>query len=266
VPAVDVGAICGDGALRTLADCGEIYVITGFAEGTEYAADLRRAARARRLDDGDRERAAELARYLVGLHRMDVEPRPERYTRSVRDLVGDGEGIYGIVDGYPDQVPAAPPERLRAIEEQCATWRWRLRGRERRLARIHGDFHPFNLLHGPDGRLALLDASRGSTGDPADDVTCLAVNFVFFALDHPGSWPALGELSRAFWRTYLEESGDRELLEVAPPYWAWRSLVLANPLWYPALAPESRDTLLSLAEEALAAGRLDPERAERVLR
>ena len=49
----------------------------------------------------------------------------------------------------------------------------------------------------------------------------------------------------------------RQVLEVAPPFLAWRLLVLANPQWYPGLSTEQRGRLLTLAETALDSGRLD---------
>jgi aminoglycoside phosphotransferase (APT) family kinase protein len=143
-------------------------------------------------------------------------------------------------------------------------WRWRLRRYTHRLARIHGDFHPFNLLFDGD-RLGLLDASRGCAGDPADDVTALAVNFPFFALAHPGSWArGFAPLWRRFWQRYLAGSSD-ELLEVAAPFFAWRAAVVCCPRFYPDLAPAARSTLLELAERALAAPRFVPEWADQVL-
>jgi aminoglycoside phosphotransferase family enzyme len=145
-------------------------------------------------------------------------------------------------------------------------WRWRLRARRGRARRIHGDFHPFNILVDGDADLALLDASRGCAGDPADDVVCLAVNFVFFAVGHEAAWTgALGPLWHRFWRRYLEGSGDRELLEIAPVYLAWRCLVLVNPLWYPAVAAAHRRQILALAERALGAGRLELPWADEVM-
>ena len=115
--------------------------------------------------------------------------------------------------------------------------------------------------------IALLDASRGSEGDAADDVTCLAVNFPFFALGADGAWQgALRGLWTRFWDEYLAGSGDRELLEVAPPFLAWRALVLANPRWYPAVDPGARDRLLSFVERALDRGRLDLDDVEALFR
>ena len=265
VRALDVGAIRNDGrGLISLAPAGEFYLLTSYGDGHVYAEDLRRIAHARRIEERDVHRAEKLARYLVALHAHKVEDEA-RYARSVRDVVGSGEGIFGIIDGYPRDVPAAPAARLEAIEQQAVRWRWRLRGKERRLSRAHGDFHPFNVLFDSASELALLDAARGSLGDPADDVTCMAINYVFFAVEQPEAWPgALRELWRRFWDVYLEESGDSELCDVAAPFLAWRGLVVANPVWYPALDAAARDRVLSLIERTLAAERFDPAFAEDV--
>jgi hypothetical protein len=263
VQAVDVGVIGVDGNLRSIADAGELYLLTEWVEGTLYADDLRRVAAEGATPD-DLLRAEVLADYLVTLH-GSAGGGPATYTRAVRDLVGSGEGIFGMVDGYPDDVPGAAPARLRRIEERCLHWRWRLRGRERRVARTHGDFHPFNILFGGDGRLAVLDASRGCSGDPADDLTALSINYVFFALDARGAWRrGLGALWHAFWRRYLDVGGDREALDVAAPWLAWRALVLANPRWYPGLSPAGREALLGWIERVLEARRLDLDSAAEV--
>jgi hypothetical protein len=265
VRAVDVGVIGADGRLRSIADAGELYLLTEWADGTLYADDLRRIAR-----DGataaDLDRAEALADYLVLLHARPG-PSPATYTRAVRDLLGSGEGIFGMVDGYPPDVPGASPARLRGIEERCLAWRWRLRGRERRVARTHGDFHPFNVLFRERATIAVLDASRGCWGDPADDLTAMAINYVFFSLDAPGAWRrGLRGLWHAFWSRYLSTGGDREALDVAAPWLAWRALVIANPRWYPALGAPGRDRLLTWIERVLDAPRLDPATADEVLR
>jgi aminoglycoside phosphotransferase family enzyme len=154
---------------------------------------------------------------------------------------------------------------LRAIEDRAVDWRWRLRGRSARLRRTHGDYHPFNVVVSAAGAVALLDASRGCLGDPADDVTCMAINFVFFAVEHPGTWSgAFRELWHRFWNVYLAESGDREVLEVCAPFLAWRGLVVANPLWYPNVEPDARERVFQLIERTLSAERFDPAFADEV--
>lgn len=260
VAAVDVGALGPGGVPVSLRGTGEPYLVTEWAEGRPYAEDLRRVA-AEGVGPLDLERCEALAAWLARLHAEPVDD-PAAWRRAVRDLVGHGEGVFGIVDGYPDGVPAAPPARLEAIERRCLAWRWRLRGRAGRLRRTHGDFHPFNVLFGEGTRFTLLDASRGGVGDPADDVAAMAVNYPFFALDRPGAWSGLGPLWRRFWARYLEASGDGGLLEVAAPFLAWRALVLACPRFYPGLSARGRDALLGLAERALDAPALDPAWAE----
>jgi hypothetical protein len=268
VRAVDVGALDDTGRPVSLRGAGEPYLVTEWIDGVCYAEDLRRVARDGALGPLDVPRAETLARWLVQLH-AERHDDPGRWRRAIRDLVGAGEGIFGIVDGYPADTPAASPERLQAIEERCLAWRWRLRGRPRRLARTHGDFHPFNILFRPGGdglRLALLDASRGGQGDPADDVTALAVNFVLFAAEHRAAWkPALAVLWRRFWEVYLAGTGDPGVLDAAPPFLAWRALVVSCPRFYPGLGAPARDLMLTLAERVLDNGRLDLDLPERLL-
>ena len=265
IAAIDLGVVLDDGALLSIRDATEHYLITSYAPGTIYADDLRRIAATRTACDTDLARLDALAHYLATLHAPLADRA--RYRRAIRDLVGSGEGIYGIVDGYPAGVPSAPPERLRAIEEQCAAWRWRLSDRGDRLTRTHGDFHPFNVVFGAGTEFTLLDASRGGGGDPADDLTAMAVNFLLFAIDDPAAWPqGLGVLWHQWWQRYLGLRDDPDLLDVAPPFFAWRALVVANPKFYPQLSPRGRDRILGFAEDLLHDHTLDPHWAEELFR
>jgi aminoglycoside phosphotransferase (APT) family kinase protein len=261
IRALDVGAIAPDG-LHSLRDAGEPYLVTTFAEGRLYADDLRALVREGRAAPRDLERCEALARWLAGLHRERLVD-PVAWRRAVRDLLGSGEGIFGVVDAYPANVPGAALPKLEAIERSCLRWRWRLRGRAERLRRTHGDFHPFNIVFSEGTRFTALDASRGAKGDPADDVTALAVNYVFFGLQAPHAWGrGFAPLWRRFWDTYLAASGDRGVLETAAPFLAWRALVLGCPRFYPDIPPAARAALLALAERALAAPSFDPATAE----
>jgi aminoglycoside phosphotransferase (APT) family kinase protein len=261
VRALDVGFEMPEG-LRSLRDAADPYLVTTFAEGRLYAEDLRRIAAEWSASVPDLERCDALARWLAALHAGRMAD-PVAWRRAVRDLLGHGEGIFGIVDAYGSDVPAAPPARLARIEQRCLEWRWKLRGHPERLRRTHGDFHPFNIVFSEGARFTLLDASRGCKGDPADDVTALAVNYVFFALQSPGAWRrGFAPLWRRFWERYLDASGADAVLESAPPFLAWRALVLGCPRFYSDLSPSARDALLSLAERALGAVTFDPRMAE----
>ncbi|HWO20987.1 MAG TPA: aminoglycoside phosphotransferase family protein [Kofleriaceae bacterium] len=257
VAPIDVGMIDGSGAPISLRDGVEPYLLTTFVRGTIYAEDLRRVARTGAATDQDVARVGALARYLARLHTPIDDPAG--YRRAIRDLIGHGEGIFGIIDGYPPDVPGAPAERLAAIERRCVEWRWRLRAREGRLVRTHGDFHPFNIVFGEGGQLTLLDASRGTQGDAADDLTALAINYLLFAIDAPAAWRrGLAPLWRELWRTYASERSDASLLACVPPFLAWRALVVCNPRFYPALSEGGRHALLGFIEAALDAAHFEP--------
>jgi aminoglycoside phosphotransferase (APT) family kinase protein len=260
VRALDVGFATPDG-LCSLRDAGEPWLLTSYVFGEPYATDLRRIARAGALEERDLQRLDELVRWLADLHSERVEDAVAS-RRALRDVLGSGEGIFGVVDAYPDDVAGAPLEALRELERLALDWRWKLRGGAERARRIHGDFHPFNIVFGEGTEFAAIDASRGCVGDPADDLTALAVNFVFFALESPSGWRGgLGRLWHRFWRGWIEATGDAAVLDVAPPYLAWRLLVVACPIFYPATPAPARAKLLAFARRALTRG-FHPEHAE----
>jgi hypothetical protein len=261
VRALDVGVIDADGGLRSLGVGGEPYLLSTYARGRVYAEDLRRIARDGRASKPDRRNVVALARYLAGLHRARFDA-PVVYMRALRDLVGGGEGVFGLVDSYPDGTPGAPPESLHAIEEACMRWRWRLRGKCHRLCRVHGDFHPWNIVLGEHDQPTLLDASRGCRGDAADDVAAMAVNFPLFALDAgPNGKQVLADLLMMFVATYLEASADDEVLTVIAPFLAWRCLVVVSPVFYPGVLARDRERVLAFATKVLASDRFEPSMA-----
>lgn len=260
VEVLDVGAYRGRDDSVSLAGSGEFYLLTAHADGTVYADDLRGIAQAGALSTTDLARARSLVAYLAELHREKPPREKPAYARFWRDTLGSGEGIFGIADGYPDDVPGAARARLERIEEACLRWRFRLRARSERLRRTHGDFHPFNVLFDERSSLAVLDASRGALGDPADDVTCMSINYAFFSLGHPGAWRGgFAPLWHDFWAGYLASTHDDGIFEVAAPLFAWRGLVLASPTWYPELAVADRERLLSFVERVLTLDRFVPE-------
>ena len=231
-------------------------MLAEFVDGREYADDLLRLRAGGELRALDLERAEALCDYLVGIHRARRD-EPGLYLRRVRELVGHGECVFGIVDSYP-----ALDDTLQEIERRCLEWRWKLRARTARLCQVHGDFHPWNILFRDGADFSVLDRSRGEWGDAADDVACLTLNYLFFSLQRSGRLQdAFETLWRGFWERYLQRSGDAALLDVVAPFFAFRALVMANPLWYPALAAPVRQKVLRFALNVLAEARFDPARA-----
>jgi Ser/Thr protein kinase RdoA (MazF antagonist) len=157
-----------------------------------------------------------------------------------------------------------PPAACEELERDLVTWRWRLRGRAHRLSRAHGDFHPWNLLFRTGTEFSILDRSRGEWGEPADDVAALAVNYLFFGMrklqasGERGVAEPFRGLFHRFVSAYVTSSGDTEVLETLPPFFAFRLLVLAHPRWYPTLADVTRAELLRLARCMAVSTRFDP--------
>lgn len=256
IRALDAGAFDEDGALVPFAT-GEPFLVTEYVEGELYAHDLKALEQAERPGPRDVERARILARYLSDLHGESASHVD--YERRMRDTLGDGEGIFGITDGYPGDLPVAPQSRLRSIEKMCIDWRWVLKQKTHRSRRTHGDFHPFNLLFRDPAELSVLDASRGGVGEPADDLTCLSINYLFFSLVAKGRFDgALRELWDVFWAEYLDSTLDDEILEVVAPFFTWRALVLACPAWYPSVDDRVRDRMLRFAEDLLSGAPFKP--------
>ena len=264
VRALDVGVLRPDGQLTSVGDAGEFFLLTDYVDGALYADDLQRLRDTGCLTDRDIRRAERLAYYLAELHAVKRD-EPALYRRAMRDLVGSGEGIFGLADSYPAGFALADANRLERIERACVRWRWQLNAHPERLARIHGDFHPFNVLFDDDMGFWLLDRSRGGWGEPADDVTCMAINYLFFSLQRSGALaPPFEQLWNVFWRTYLETTGDDALLERVAPFFAWRALVVASPTWYN-VADAVREALLHFIDAVLDAPRFDPARVDAYL-
>jgi hypothetical protein len=58
----------------------------------------------------------------------------------------------------------------------------------------------------------------------------------------------------------VEASHDHAVMESAAPFFAFRGLVIASPVWYPKLPIEVRRTIFRFIEHVLDEPRFDPSR------
>ncbi|OGW39219.1 MAG: aminoglycoside phosphotransferase [Nitrospirae bacterium GWC2_56_14] len=265
VRSIDSGAFLGSGRIVSTGKAEEFFLLTEFAEGTGYFKDLERIRDSGKAAALDLDRALALADYLAEVHaeRLDA---PSLYTRRIRDLMGHGECIMGMIDNYPGEFEFITQQLLKRIEVACNEWRWRIKDRTHRLRRVHGDFHPWNILFRTDRDFTVLDRSRGEWGEPADDVATMTINYLFFSLQRSNRLEGdFEKLFNLFWDRYLDKTNDRELFEVIAPFYAWRGLVIASPIWYPHLSAAVRKTIFHFIESVLKADRFDPHDVKRYL-
>jgi hypothetical protein len=267
VPCLGIGAFTNDGSLLSLENSNEFFLITKYMPGRLFAQDLKKL-----LDEDvelipeDKARVLALSDYLVQIH-SHKKNNPDGYRRSIRDLFGHGEGIFGLTDSYPPNFEVAPPARLLAIERRLIDWRWGLKERTHRLSQVHGDYHPWNVLFQKNGNFHVLDRSRGEWGEPADDVSAMSINFIFFSLQRYGALRgAFKVLFDVFWEHYLQNTRDVEISNIIQPFYAWRALVLAHPTWYPHISYETRQHLFTFIENVLAEEWFDPRKINSYLR
>lgn len=265
VRSLDSGAFLENGKLISTGRAQEFFLLTEFVDGQGYFKDLDRIRSTGLATDEDVKRTLALSDYLVRIHATKRDA-PSLYTRCIRDLLGHGECIMGLIDNYPARFEFIDQPLLQQIEFACLEWRWRLKPRSHRLCQVHGDFHPWNILFRQGQDFMLLDRSRGEWGEPANDVTCLTINYLFSSLISSNRLEGPFEkLFHLFWENYLAKTNDQELLEVAAPFYAWRGLVIASPVWYPHLPTGVRKTIFTFIQNVLATDRFDPKDVQRYL-
>src|SRR5438067_2464180 len=223
VRSVDVAFVRTSGEMVSAADATHFFQLVEKAEGQLYWLDLERLRQpGARLTELDVRRAEALARFRALAH-ADKRDDPALDERRIRELVGHGECVMGILDSYPHPYPPLPPAVCESLEHDLISWRWRLRSRTHRLSRVHGDFHPWNLLFRRQTDFSVLDRSRGEWGEPADDVAALAVNYLFFGMRREDDLGDVGVaepfrvLFARFLRAYVMASADYEIFETLPP-------------------------------------------------
>lgn len=252
--------------LISVKDAREFYIFMEEARGVSYFEDLDAILKRGSLTSRDRERARMLAYFIANVHalRYPGHDAEHLYRRRIRDLIGHGECIMGIIDAY-EPVEFTTDEELVAYAGESLKWWGRIRDRCERLCSVHGDYHPGNIrLHGDD--FVLLDRSRGSWGEPADDVSCLGMNYIHYAVKDRGTFDGpFAELFRVFLDAYLEMTRDEGFFEVAQPFFAFRVLVIANPKFYPDDTTKTKRKLMDFGFSVLNTTRFDSENIARYL-
>ncbi len=286
VKAVDVLSEMEDGSIKSIGGGREYYLLMERGTGKHYFNDLSEFVHKDRLEISDIEKIKAMTSYLAEIHSVKKDSKT-LYWRKLRDTVGHGECLMGVFDTYPDGTLSY--DEIAAIIKKSVDWIYRLKPKQNRLSQIHGDFHPGNiwftppssplgkdsapplppLARGGEGGVdfILLDRSRCPWGEPADDITALTINYIFFSVKNHGDVrEAYLEGLNLFFDEYIKASGDTEITEVVAPFFAFRGIVVANPVFYPELTSEQRRLLFRFVNKVLDDDRFEFKRTNDYLR
>lgn len=236
VKVLNAGSVQKNGSLLSLGDPEDFFIIMEEGKGKEYWSELDKIRDNRKLAKDDEERIRTIADYLAGIHSVKYKGNNSShlYKRIVRDFVGHGELSMGVIDTFPDKLDFTTNEKLVEIVKKMVEWWDRIKRKSHRLSVIHGDFYPGNIWF-DNKNLVVFDRSRFRYGDPADDMTCLAMNFINYSVMSYGDFrEPFKRLTELFFEQYAKKREDREMFEVAPLFFGFRALVCIHPVFYSA--------------------------------
>jgi aminoglycoside phosphotransferase (APT) family kinase protein len=135
--------------------------------------------------------AVEVARTLATVHEATAhDPAVRQRFREVELFIQIRIDPYWrtLAERHPDLAPVIRAE----IDRNLAT----------KLALVHGDYSPKNILVAP-GRLLVLDLECAHFGDPGYDIAFVVNHLLLKAVKHKRWAPAYLRLARALARTYF---------------------------------------------------------------
>jgi len=255
----------------SIGGCKDFYQFVEEARGTYYKADLDKLLKKGHLGTIDRKKALLLSDYLVNLHKKKFNGPGEMaksiHRRHTRDVIGNGEMLIGVLDTYPDKVDWLSKKDVVGLIEKAVVFREKIKDKHNRLRRMHGDFHPANILFRDSTHFKVLDASRELWGEPADDITSLGINYIWYALMDKGNFSGpFKELFEIFWDNYIKKTRDYGVNEIAPLFFAFRGVVVAHPTFYKAQSDNTRCRIFNFINAVLDDGEFDYKKINSYIR
>lgn len=252
--ALDVAIISTDGTINSIPVNGEFALLQEFGQGELYLHSLMHSLNSAEPDELAERHAVTLAEYLLDLHSEKVED-DRMYRRSLRDLVSGGVGVMGIIGGYTEELRETYRTELDDILRNFISLAWSLERSSKRLCRIHGDFHPLNILFDENLGLTVIDASGTGWGDAAFDVGILFMNYyALYNTPEQLSSPSGQRLAERFLSAYTARCEDLEgLYRVLPLALARGALIMATTDHFPHRPMAERERLIRLAGDVLSA-------------
>lgn len=256
VRSIDVCGMTSAKEIISLGKAKEFYQIVDRAEGIPYMEDLERIKKIGKLINVDESKALDLSNYLIKLHGKKFKGSKKQFLsikkRHLRDTVGHGEMLMGVLDTYPEKISWATKKEITELICKAVRFEQSIKNLPLELSKMHGDFHPGNIWFKKNRDFVLLDASRELWGLSADDVTTLAINYIWFALMHIGKFGGpFRELFEIFWKNYMRKTKDKSVAKTAALFFAFRGMVVAHPVFYKNQSNQVRRKIFNFINNAL---------------
>ena len=271
IASADVCGITKEGKIISVGNAQEFFILMEEAQGKDMFKDFERVAKTNVLTSEDRTRILQLSDFLAKLHQEKPTLNLNSlYKRCLRNVIGGNTSIMSIIDMYPQEVKWVSKEEINHLLQASILFWSTHKFNEGRLCHTHGDFHPGNIWFKDAENFTLLDRSGQTYGEAADDLTAFSVNFIFYSLKERGEFSgAAKEGFHLFWKNYLSKTDDSEIFNLAPPFFALRAMVVANPIFYsddffgsPENAHKIRRSLFNFALQMVQDGKCNLEQIE----
>jgi len=236
VKVLDAGSIQTDGKLLSLGKPEEFFIIMEEAKGIIYWNDFDEIRDRGNLTEKDVQRIKILAKYLASMHNIGYGGNNSNnlYKKVVRDFVGHGELIMGLLDTFPDNLKfISRKEMIDIVKKSVELWD-KIKGKNHRLVVVHSDFYPGNILFDGD-KLVITDRSRFRYGEAANDIASFSINIINYSVLTYGDFR---DPFKKLWEILFEEyprcMNDKEMFKVAPLFFVFAALVCIHPVFYSA--------------------------------
>lgn len=265
---LDVIGVPGDGSNGNLLNSRDFVQIIEYVDGREYGEDLSEILSGREINGADIKKACDISDYLALVHSLkfdgDFEHATSLYKRHTRDMVGS-VFLLDVLDTYPSKVEFASASEIENLVSSLYSFRNYLPVDTNRLKKLHGDFHPGNIIFDNLGDFTVLDSARHIWGEAADDVASMGINYIWNAIKQTGRYEGKFKVVfENFWKNYLEKSNDHDIQNIMPLFFGIRSFVLNHPNFFD-VGDDVRLKMFRLSKNMLKAGEFNPADINRFL-